>query len=348
MALTSALNNLKFEEDSTRKKQRKLLKLKEIKRRKFMKKFNQVKITLFDSTIASFKLSVEANFTRARQDGSLANLAYISDKGTAVLNPSIYLVFSFKGDTYETSKNLYTSFPQLFSIRKTLSQVKDLLVDNKGFMDIEGVLSVRPEYQQPIVIADIGKQSKSISFTLVAIDSGEEGMPAKVPGVSILLSDSEYVSVLTAEELLTIHSIVNDLDLTSYLIQLSHMFLEGDEVPGYAQPVAYQQPVYQQPYQQPAYQPQPTQQGGYQPRQQQAPRYGQAPMQRTQPAAARQPQSAPQVQQQAPAQQSGTAGLPPRKQEKQIVNMKSVEETPVSSVSFNDEDAINSIFDDNN
>jgi len=314
-----------------------------------MKKFNQVKITLFDSTIASFKLSVEANFTRARQDGSLANLAYISDKGTAVLNPSIYLVFSFKGDTYETSKNLYTSFPQLFSIRRTLEKVKDLLVDNKGFMDIEGVLSVRPEYQQPLVIADIGKQSKSISFTLVAIDSGEEGMPAKVPGVSILLSDSEYVSVLTAEELLTIHSIINDLDLTTYLIQLSAMFLEADDV-AFGQPqVAYQQPVYQPQYQQPApqqYQPQP--QGGYQPRQSQAPRYGQAPMQRTQPAApVKQAQPAPQVQQ-TPAQQTGNAGLPPRKQEKQIVNMKSVEETPVSSVSFNDEDAINSIFDDNN
>jgi hypothetical protein len=315
-----------------------------------MKKFNQVKITLFDSTIASFKLSVEANFTRARQDGSLANLAYITEKGNAILNPSIYLVFSFKGDTYETSKNLYTSFPQLYTVRKTLTQVKDLLVDNKGFMDIEGVLSVRPEYQQPIVIADIGKQSKSISFTLVAIDSGEEGMPAKVPGVSILLSDSEYVSVLTGEELLTIYSIINDLDLTSYLIQLSHMFLESEDAPGYSQPQAvYQQPQYQQPYQ-PAYQPQPQQNtGGYQPRQQPAPRYGQAPMQRTQPAAVRQPQPAPQVQPQpAPAQQSGTAGLPPRKQEKQIVNMKSVEETPVSSVSFNDEDAINSIFDDNN
>jgi hypothetical protein len=55
-----------------------------------MKKFNQAKMVLFDSTIASFKLSVEASFTRSRQDGSVGNLAYVTEKGTANLNPSIY------------------------------------------------------------------------------------------------------------------------------------------------------------------------------------------------------------------------------------------------------------------
>jgi hypothetical protein len=308
-----------------------------------MKKFNQVKINLFDSTIASFKLSIEANFTRNRQDGSVANLAYITERGNAILNPSIYLVFSFKGDTYETTKNLYTSFPQLYTIRHTLGKVKDLISDNKGFVEVEGVLSVRPEHKQPLIIEKIGKQSKWISFTLVTIDSTEEGTAPKIPGVSIQISDSEYVSVLTGDELLTIYSIVNDLDLATYLIQLSHMFLESEESPsaGYAPQSGYQQPA-------PSYQqaPQQRSQGGYQqqPRQQaQAPRYGQGPIQRTQPSApARQMQPAPQAEQPA----SG-GNLPPRRQEKQIVNMKSVEETPVSTFSLDDEDAINSIFEDN-
>lgn len=303
-----------------------------------MKKFNQAKITLFDSTIASFKLSVEANFTRARQDGSLANLAYITTKGTAILNPSIYLVFSFKGDTYETTKNLYTSYPQLFSIRRALSDVKNLLIDNEGFTDIEGVLTVKPEFSTPTVVANIGKQNKSISFTLVAIDGGEEGMPVKIPGVSILLSDSEYVSVLTAEEFLTICSIVEDLDLTGYLIQLSNMFLSGDdELPQYAHQPQYQQPAQPQ-YRQPQYR-QPA--GGYQPRQT-APRYGQAPMQRTQPVQEAQINTAPiRTTTSAPMLQQ------PRRQEKQIVNITSVEETPISGLNFEDEDAINSIFEDN-
>lgn len=309
-----------------------------------MKKFSQARITLFDSTIASFKLSVEANFTRSRQDGSVANLAYITDKGTAILNPSIYLVFSFKGDTYETTKNLYTSFPQLFEVRDKLSQVKELLIGNKGFVEVEGVLTVKPEYQQPLVIDNIGKQNKWISFSLVAIESGEEGMPAKVPGVSIQLSESEFVSVLMKDEMLTIYSIINDLDLTSYLIQLSHMFLEGEE-PAYGYAPA-PQPVYQQPAPQyNNYQQRPAQQQ-YQPRQ---PQYGRAPLQqRTAPAPAAPRQQQP-VQQQpvAPQPQAGGAALPPRRENKQIVNMKAVEETPVSTFSLNDEDAINNIFEDN-
>jgi hypothetical protein len=311
-----------------------------------MKKFSQAKITLFDSTIASFKLGIEANFTRSRQDGSIANLAYITDKGTAVLNPSIYLVFSFKGDTYETTKNLYTSFPQLFEIRDTLEKVKDLLVGKKGFVNIEGVLTVRPEHQQPLVIENIGKQNKWMSFTLVAIDATEAGMDPKIPGVSLQLSEAEYVSVLTAEEMLTIYSIIKDIDLTSYLLQLSHMFLESEEGAvqyGTPQPV-YQQPMYQQPQQQ--YQ-QPQGQSNYQQRQSQ-PQYGRAPLQRTQPATR---QAVP-VQQSyntgAPVQTTNTnAGLPPRQENKQIVNMRAVEETPVSSFSLNDQDAINSIFEDN-
>jgi hypothetical protein len=308
-----------------------------------MKKFNQARITLFDSTIASFKLSIEANFTRARQDGSVANLAYITDKGTAVLNPSIYLVFSFKGDTYETTKNLYTSYPQLFEVRSALSQVKDLLVGKKGFVNIENILTVRPEFQSPVVIENIGKQNKWMSFTLVAIDSTEQGLAPKIPGVSVQLSDSEYVSVLTAEELLTIYSIVMNVDLTTYMLQLTHMFLEGDDQAAgqYAapQPVYQQQPAYQQPYQQA-----PQQQ--YQQRQPQQ-QYGRAPLQRTQPATApRQTQQT--YNNTAPVQPAATgSGLPPRQENKQIVNMKAVEETPVSSFSLDDEDAINSIFNDN-
>jgi len=313
-----------------------------------MKKFNQVKIVLFDSTIAQFKLSVEAMFTRSRQDGSVSNLAYVTDKGVASLNPSIYLVFSYKGATFEETKNLYTSYPQLFKIRKALDEVRDLLEDNKGFLNVDGVLTVNPTYQDPVVIANIGKQDKWMSISLAAIDSSAEGdVAVKIPGVTLQLSDSEYVSVLTAEEILTIYSIIRDIDLTTVQVQLSSLFLMAEDG-------IVAQPIYQQPYQQNQYQPQPQQpyqQPQYQPqpqqpvRQPQQPRYGaapvrQAPVTRTapaphQPAPTSQPQSQP-------------AGLPPRKNEKQIVNLKAIEETPVSHVSFDDDKAISDIFNDEN
>jgi hypothetical protein len=319
-----------------------------------MKKFNQAKMVLFDSTIASFKLSVEASFTRSRQDGSVGNLVYVTEKGTANLNPSIYLVFAFKGETYESTKNLYTSFPQLFRIRSVMEHFKDLLIDNKGFVEVESTLTVRPEHQQPVTIADIGRKSKWISFTLVAVDPSEEGMTKKVPGVSIQISDSEYVSVLTGDEFLTVYTIIKDIDLASISAQLSSLFLiaeDGQGQPQYGQPMYQQQPY--QPQQQ-QYQPQYQQQPAPQPQQYQqrqaTPRYGNQPMQRpSQQRTIPAPTSSPVNQQPAaPVQQQSNqpAGLPPRKTEKQIVNMKSVEETPVSTVNFNDEDAINSIFSD--
>lgn len=321
-----------------------------------MRKFNQAKIVLFDSTIASFKLSVETSFTRSRQDGSVGNLVYVTEKGTANLNPSIYLVFAFKGETYESTKNLYTSFPQLFKIRATMEKFKDLIVDNKGFVDIEGILSVRPEHQTPVVIADIGRKNKWISFTLVAVDPSEEGVTKKLPGVSIQISDSEYVSVLTGDEFLTVYTIIKDIDLASISAQMSSLFLISED--GSAGPTQFaQQPVYQQPYQQQPqqyqqqYQPQQQQQAPQQYQQRQSqPRYGNQPIQRpSQQRTIPAPTAAPvQQQQSAESAQQPTqpAGLPPRKTEKQIVNMKSVEETPVSTVNFNDEDAINSIFSD--
>jgi hypothetical protein len=315
-----------------------------------MKKFNQVRIPLFESTMAQFKLSIEALFTKGRPDGSVSNLVYITDKGVANLSPSIYLVFTYKGETYETTKNLYMSYPQLFKLRAVMEQVKDLLVDEKGFVNIDSVLMVKPEYQQPIVVANIGKSSKSVSFTLAAIDPVEEGMSSKIAGVTMKLSDAEYVSVLTAEEYLTIYTIVKDLDLTTVQVQLSTMFLLGEDnlVPVYGQAPVYQQPAY--PQQQPGYYqgptPQPQQTGysnvggapNYQQQPSQKARYGSTPMTRQQPQVRQAPQTA--------APQPQNNNLPPRREEKTIVNMKAVQETPVSTVKFDDDSTIDAIFND--
>jgi len=322
-----------------------------------MKKFNQAKIVLFDSTIACFKLSVEALFTKRRPDNSYSSLAYVTDQGTANLNPNIYLVFAYKGENFESTKTLYTSYPQLFKIRTALEKVKDLVVDNKGFTEVEGVLTVRPDAQDPIVISEIGKNKKWISFSLTAITSTEQGLPPKIPGVTIQLSDSEFVSVLTVEEFLTVYSIVRDIDLSSIQVTLSSLFLQAEDAQigqgyGYQQP---QQPMYQQPaYGQPQYQ-QPQQPQYQQPsagynrqpmRQQQKPqtRVMQAPVPDVTQSNIAAPTYTPKPQR-VEAQQADTKNLPPR-QQKNIVNINSVEETPVSTINFNDDDAIASIFSD--
>jgi hypothetical protein len=305
-----------------------------------MKSFTSAKMVMFDSTIACFKLSVESLFTRKRADNSLASLVYTTDRGVANLDPNVYLVFTYKGDSFENTKNLYTSYPQLFPLRKAVEKIKGYVIDNKGFGEVEGVLTVRPDHQDPVVVSEVGKSKKWISFSLTTIDSQAEGTGPKIPGVIIQLSDSEFASVLTVEEFLTVYSIISDLNLPSIQLQFANMFLQADG--------AVQQPMYQQPaYGQPQYQQQP-QQPYQQPYQQQGrsggqSKYGQKNyQQRPQPETRVREAVAPTTVENT---NSGSGNLPPRK-EKNIVNLQNVEDVPVSSVKFDDKSAIDNIFGD--
>jgi hypothetical protein len=315
-----------------------------------MKKFTNAKIVLFDSTAAFFKVSVEAIFTKKRQDNTLAPLAYITDQGTAHMNPNIYLVLTYKTDNWETTKNLYTSFPQLFSLREKLEQIKDLIISGEGYKEIEGVLNVNPSNQSPIVMADIGQKNKWISFGLTTI-APKEGEMDRVPGVSIQMSDTDgYISILTVEEFLTVYTIIKDIDLASYQIMLTGMFLEAESATvqpqqqyqrNYNNQTQYQQPAPQQNYQQPQgnYQQPAPQQNYQQPQRNAAPSYSRTGYQQPQRTQAPQQQPAPQMQNQ---QQQ----LPGRRNEQTIVSLRNVEETKVSSVNFNDDDAVDKIFKD--
>ena len=259
--------------------------------------FNQVEMVLFDSTIAQFKLSVKGTFTRERNDGSTANLVYKSTYTnnrtnkpvtTLNINPNIYLVFGYRGETYETNETLYTSFPQLFAIREQMEIVKDLLLDPNTFEEIEGVLEVKSQFQEPFVIDGIGRDNNWISFGVATVENidPESNIRNKVPGATIQISSSNFASPMTAEEFLTVYTIVKDIDLSGIQVQLTMLAMlnDNDGSPTYNAP-SYQAPQqgYQQPaprqsqYQQPAPQQPAYGNNTYQPRQQQAatqPRYG--------------------------------------------------------------------------
>lgn len=340
--------------------------------------FNQVEMVLFDSTIAQFKLSVKGTFTRERNDGSTANLVYKSTYTnnrtnkpvtTLNINPNIYLVFGYRGETYETNETLYTSFPQLFAIREQMEIVKDLLLDPNTFEEIEGVLEVKSQFQEPFVIDGIGRDNNWISFGVATVENidPESNIRNKVPGATIQISSSNFASPMTAEEFLTVYTIVKDIDLSGIQVQLTMLAMlnDNDGSPTYNAPApSYQAPQqgYQQPaprqsqYQQPAPQQPAYGNNTYQPRQQQAatqPRYGNTAARNTfktrqQPALRSQPDEvSPQdYMDEEPQVQPTRDNLPPRKNEKSIVNMRNVEETPVASVNFNDSSAVDDIFND--
>jgi len=317
-----------------------------------MKRFENVKLTMFDSTNASFKLAVEAQFVRNTPQGP-RDLVYTTEKGSAILNPNIYLTFTYKTDGLPNP--VYTSYPQLFRIRSAFETIKDLVIDGKGYVKVENVYSaVNSNYATPVVVDNIGKAANWISLKLVMIESGENGVITKLPGVALELSTSNgFASILTVEEFLTIYTIIKDLDLTTLQATLALGFLANKD--GGAQQGAYY-PGGQMGYY-PPQPPFPYNQGGYQTRAPQTPRYGNngyrsgnynnsqqggrnaAPTQQAQQPAPRH-QAAPAAQPQgAPSQ------LPPRSNQP-VMNLGAVEETPVSNITFEDEAAIDEIFND--
>lgn len=218
-----------------------------------MKPFTRTETILFDSTNACFSLSVQATFVRKNQNtGNLDPTVFTNDYGTSRMNPSIYLVLSYKAPDRRPDNNdhLYTSYPQLFALRGALEELKERLLNPASFVDTPTGLDLTPLAKEAIVLANIGARDKAITFQPQIIQVSDV---ERAPGISIQISSAEAASVLTLEEFLTIYTIVKDVDLTSIQINLSGWFLYAS---GLNQPQA------------PAYNYQPQQRYQQQPRQQ--------------------------------------------------------------------------------
>lgn len=328
-----------------------------------MKKFENLKMVLFDSTKASFKLTVEAQFTRGNKEQGYRDLVYVTDRYTGMLNPNIYLTLAYKD---ENVNPVYTSYPQLFRLREAFEKVKNLVADESGFINLDGQVTVRPDCAEPVVLANIGKNNNWISLKLSVIQTEENGIITSVPGVTIELSTANrFVSALSVDEFLTVYTIINDLDLASIQCQMSLAFLDTER--GYAQQNQYQQPqqyqpqymapqqqYYQPQYQQPQYQqsaPRPQGQGYSQPRynnqgynrQQQAPRQ----VQTQQPVQTYEQQSeTPYMKPQAPVapRPQNNQGLPARDANKPVMSLNAVEATPISEITYDDVSNLDDIF----
>ena len=324
-----------------------------------MKSFSKLQMVLFDSTNAGFKLCVEAQFRRGNQQQGFKNLVYVTNAGTGMLTPNIYLTLTCKdGADQNTIPNpVYTSYPQLFRLREALEKVKDLVATGAGFVKAaDGKLSVKQDCADPIVLDNIGKGNNWIGLKLCIIEAGDNGVITQHPAVSIELSTSNGSrSVLTVEEFLTVYTIVKDLDLASLACTMSLAFLSCPET-AYAMPTMPGAPAaFPMPAQAPVYPQQPQMYGApqqpsmYQQRPAQ-PRYGnqgyRTSRQSYTPSPAPQPTVPPMVDatpmmQPRPQQTS----LPPRSEVKQpVMNLKAVEETPISEATFDNSSVIDELF----
>lgn len=175
------------------------------------KQATYVIVTPYDSTAAHFKVTIESRLTRLREDGSQEALSFISNTGRASLNPNIYLVFSYKGESREESKAVYMSYPNLYKLKAVMREVKDLLLDENTFTNANGIMEVKEEFKEPIVYANIGKEKKWLSFTICMLSGGDDLSQEK--GVTIHIPGNDYVSVLTADEFMNIFEIVEETNL---------------------------------------------------------------------------------------------------------------------------------------
>lgn len=183
-----------------------------------MKNLSNIRIDLFESTIAKFKLSINAILVSVKKDNTLSPLVYVSNRGNAVLNPNVYLVFTYREEG-QRGVDVYTSFPQIYPIRAALEATRVKLYDPETFYESpDGSLEVKPNVSHE-VIQNVGRDKANITFSIITFTSTEDPT-RKEPGVAVHLSTSEYASILTVEEFLTIYTIVNEVNLTHLKAEL--------------------------------------------------------------------------------------------------------------------------------
>lgn len=325
-----------------------------------MKKFDNAKMVLFDSTNASFRLAVEAKFSTGNSDQGYRDLVYVSGKErlTANLNPNIYLTLSCKADDVTP---VYTSYPQIYKLREVFNSVKNAIESEKAFTGSgTEAFTVSPNYTEPFVLEGIGKSNNWIAIQLKVLETGENGVIRKIPGVSIELSTSNRnVSTLTIDEFLTITTIINDINLIDLQCMMSLAYLDTDRMT-----MIPQQNIGYQTYGQQQYAPAPQQQY---PQQYAQPRYNNYSRQRypqQAPMPPRSQQAAPTIQQQNQQQFTNqynpsytTVNTTQYKQEqstaptssnssKNIMTLKAIEEAPVAITDFDDPQGYDDIFND--
>lgn len=195
-----------------------------------MQQFQSLELTLFENPIAAFKVGVSVVTQKRRMDNSMSNTSYISRTGYANVNPDIYLTFTYLTDDFKTNVRLAMSYPQVYSLRRQMARIEDFVLteENYGFDDHKG-LHFTVEVPTDIGVGGIGRDGHSVQF-IPAITEDENGLQVKT--VHIKLSASEYASVLSLDEFLTVYEIINDLDLANIQLQVGLWSLASQDTGG--------------------------------------------------------------------------------------------------------------------
>ena len=92
---------------------------------------------------------------------------------------------------------VYTSYPHLLRIRTIFEDMKNAIMNNVAFISDRG-LTVNDQYAEPRTIANIGGESKFISFRFIAdglVDNNNNCLPA----VELIVSNAPQACILTID-----------------------------------------------------------------------------------------------------------------------------------------------------
>lgn len=182
---------------------------------------NSLQLTLFESTNANFRLSVNGMFSKKNPTTNADfPLIRISQNGNATCAPNVFLVFTYMTDSFETSKSVYTSNPHMSRIRTAMSFIYNALSDKDTFINNNGVLIVNDKYREPQIIANIGKKNGWISLRITA-DSLLDPNNNQMPAVELALSESQSACILTLDEFYTLYEIIANISLPEMALIMS-------------------------------------------------------------------------------------------------------------------------------
>lgn len=303
---------------------------------------NSLNTTLFESTSARFRLSVNVMFNKQNtQTKASYPLIRISSNGNAKCDPSTFLVWTYTEGDFNTDISVYTSNPHLLRLRSMFEDIRQGILSERAFIQTGTGLVVSDEYSQPYSIANIGTKSNWISIRFVAnalVDSTNNFIPA----VEIALNNAPQSCILTVDEFLTLYTILNDISLPQMALTAS-IYALSELNSGQAAPNYNRQNNYNSGYQRQAS----GYQQGYQ--RQAAPNVGNTGF-------ATRGQSAQPIQQEAvaPSYNSGSTFEPkrnttsqqmqPRSSKPTMTNIEAIESIPTDDFSLDEEDSLADLF----
>ena len=182
-------------------------------------------LTLFESSQACFRLTLQTLYERIKPDGTVQNKVFYNRNNDSInANLGTFLCFYYYvADDFSATKAVFTTSAHIYSIRQAVTEIHNRIYaisnDKTALTKINGKLVLNAKYTDDVVIQNIGKKSDWISFR-VYVDEATNNLMVGI----ITSKSSGYTSNLFISEFYQVYDIIMHLDFAS--IEMNALILE--------------------------------------------------------------------------------------------------------------------------